>query len=245
MSIEQDALRVLIADDQSLIRVAMASLLGNRMGRPVEVSEASSYQQCLEMLGRVEFDLVLCDIAMPDLGRDRNLGSVVKAAAPTPVLAISGSDNMLAARSALGLGAKGFVSKSDKADVLLVAIQLVLMGEFYAPARYMLAVKESGAGMEPEYQHVPGQDHRRPLTDRQLELVALLARGMSNKEIARTLGISPATVKVHLKDIYKRMDVSNRAQAALEARRLLTPAMDESTNGAADREQIASGGGEG
>jgi DNA-binding NarL/FixJ family response regulator len=230
MEVDREVLCVLIADDQSLIRVAMASLVSNKIDQPVQISEASSYRQCLEILAQSRFDLVLCDIGMPDLGRERNLGAVVKAATPAPVLAVSGSDNVLAARSALGLGARGFVSKSDKADVLLVAIQLVLMGEFYAPARYMLAPRDHGPELEAEYR-IPGQDQRRPLTERQLELLGLLARGMSNKEIARTLGISPATVKVHLKDIYKRLDVSNRAQAALEAHRLLSTAIASVPNG--------------
>jgi DNA-binding NarL/FixJ family response regulator len=157
--------------------------------------------------GRDDVDLVLLDLQMPGVGNVEGVRRLRERAPGTPMAVVSGSEEPGVAAALIGMGVAGFIPKSDAPQTIVSAVRLILSGGVYAPQRLMAERK-----VEPE---VP------PLTDRQLEVVRLLALGQSNKEIARALGITEGTVKVHLLSVFRVLGVRNRTQAVLSAQRFL------------------------
>ena len=142
--------------------------------------------------------------AIPEFGKRRP---------ELPVIVLSSSEDPRDVRRALALGALGYIPKSSPPRTLLSALQLVLSGNIYVPP-LMLAPAAAAP-------RSTGVDAARPgasLTERQLEVLRLLGKGLSNKEIGRDLGLSEKTVKAHVTAIFKTLNVVNRTQAASAAR---------------------------
>ncbi|HKJ77386.1 MAG TPA: response regulator transcription factor, partial [Gammaproteobacteria bacterium] len=171
--------------------------------------------------GEPDLDLVLLDIAMPGLdGGGWEVLRTLRAHHPDiPVVVLSASEQPEDVTRALEQGALGFVPKSTPTEHLLHALRLVLAGGTYAPAHLLearpAAAPESG----------PANAGTNGLTPRQQEVLRLLARGHSNRGIGEALDLSPETVKVHVRALYRTLGVQNRTQAVQEAgRRGLLPA---------------------
>jgi DNA-binding NarL/FixJ family response regulator len=127
-----------------------------------------------------------------------------------PVVVLSASESPAHVRSALERGASGFIPKSTRGSVLLSALRLVLSGGIYLPPLVM----DGGAAPG------PAADPKSALTGRQLEVLRLLARGLTNREIAEVLKIAEGTVKTHVMHVYEALDVTNRTEAAMRMREL-------------------------
>lgn len=201
-------MKVLIADDHALYRDGLRQLLIGMAPEP-EIIESKSFQETLDALVRTgDVGLLLLDMRMPGMTGIASLRSLLQTAPSVPLIVISASEDPELIREALEAGAMGFVPKSESPRVMRHAIELVLGGGVYVPP---VLLDLSGAGAE---------SHGGDLTPRQREVLRLIIGGSSNKEIARDLGLSVATVKAHLSAIFRALEVTNRAQATAKVQRL-------------------------
>lgn len=204
----------LIADDHAMMRGALAGAV--RLIWPgAEVAAVGGFDEAAEALTAKamtdrSFDLVLCDLAMPGAGPLDGVARLMALAGKTPVLIVTGSEDDATLLSLLDLGVAGFLSKTESGPVVESAIALVAAGGCYLPPRLLGLIGESARPAPP-----PASPH---LTARQRDVLVLLMQGASNKEIARGLGLSPSTVKVHVAALLAALKARNRAEAVARAR---------------------------
>jgi DNA-binding NarL/FixJ family response regulator len=206
-------MRILIVDDHILFRESLALLLKEH--RPeVRLIEASTGTDALQAVALYEdFDLILLDLLLPGQGGLEVLPQLRETAPTIPVMVLSGTEDRTAAIAALELGAVGYVHKSAGSQEMRNALDLVLQGEIYAPLA-MLATQEPAPARAPSGSAAPIPCG---LTTRQLDVLKLLAQGLPNKSIARTLDLSEATVKLHVSAILRALGTRNRTEAVLKA----------------------------
>ena len=211
-------MRVLIVDDHPMIVEAVTLAIG-ALRPDAAVASVSSIE---EMVG-VELqppDLVLLDLTLPGRSGLDALGAVLQQWPSTLVVIFSATDDSGSIRRALGNGARGFIPKTSPHKVLIDALRLVLDGGTYVPPD-ILNSRAQGSTDEPVRPtagtaadaRVGLQAHEHPaLSERQRQIVELLAQGLTTKEICRKLGISPNTVKTHVATIFRALGVRNRTQ---------------------------------
>lgn len=210
------SLRVLIADDHEMVRVAMRYALAG-LADAIDWRDASDAAQAEAILAQdPAIDLALVDINMPGSDGIDWIRAMRHAHPSLPLLVISASEDPRMVRGLIDLGVAGFIPKSDPSAVILQAVRLVLAGGTYAPLRLLTQdARPHGTAANPRTADtVPTVTG---LTGRQQEVLALLARGLPNKLIARELGLSESTVKVHLLAIYRVLAVRNRTEAVVAA----------------------------
>ncbi len=209
------ARRVLVADDHPLYRDALHSILP-RACRASEVIEAASQAEVVRCVTcDADFDLIILDLNLPGATELSCLRHIRAVAPLTPVVVVSGIDDPATMSEVVMAGAAGYVPKSAPGDVLIDAIRVILAGGTYLPAAALVAMRHSNTRAA----RSDNTSDTGALTSRQTRVLALLARGLSNKQIARELEISEITVKAHVSLILKKLGVSNRTQAAIAARR--------------------------
>ncbi len=203
-----DRLRVLVADDHEAVREGLRWML--RADDAVEVvGEAGDGEELLHLLDTVECDAVLLDLSMPGMGGLDVLAALNAAGRTLPIVVLTMHDDASHVDRALALGASGYILKSAPRDEIIRALRAATSGGAYVQpslakpllARHILA----GSG--------GADDSPVQLTPRQLQLLRALAAGRANKELAHDLGISEATVKGHLKELYAKLGVTSRAGA--------------------------------
>lgn len=211
-------MRILLADDHDLVREAI-SLLFQQYFDDCEVAEAGALDPALDLIEENNtFDLVLLDLRMPGMNGLEGLKRALdKVASTTFVVLLSGSYRSEDVRHAIEAGAHGFIPKTLRGQALANAIQLVLAGDKYLPSSILSDLSDGlGSSGDGEGRMAGGfgneGDFAR-LTPREREVLALLSEGRPNKDIARHLDLREITVKYHLKNIYRKLNVSNRAQA--------------------------------
>ena len=205
-------LRIAIADDHPLMRAALASALAD-LATDVQFLEAANHAATLAVIDALPGpDLLLMDLHMPGTEGIEGVRDVRNRAPHVPLAVVSADDDPAAVRSLLALGVSGFIPKTDSPAVIASAVRLILAGGIYVPPRL---VAHAGAVPAANVAPVSG------LTSRQIDVVRLLARGLSNKAIARELGVSEGTVKVHLLAVFRVLDVRNRTAAVIAAQRFL------------------------
>jgi DNA-binding NarL/FixJ family response regulator len=211
-----NTLRVLLADDHEMVRLAMRHALAP-LAASIEWLEAASAEE-VERIAQSDPDLALLDLHMPGSDGVPWIGRLRTRCPTLPIIVVSAEESSQLVRELIDSGVAGFIPKSDTAAVILQAVRLVLSGGTYAPLRLLGSVETSapGNGGAPRLD-APAHG----LTQRQLEVLALLARGLPNKLIARELGLSEGTVKVHLLAIFRVLDVSNRTEAVVAAQKKL------------------------
>jgi DNA-binding NarL/FixJ family response regulator len=211
-------LRVLIADDHEMVRIAMRYALAG-LAEGIEWLEAADAAQARAILEREPaLDLALLDISMPGSSGVEWIRAMRQAHPALPLLVISASEDAAMVRALIDLGVAGFIPKSDSSAVILQAVRLVLAGGTYAPLRLLAPPPLPNAATARTVAAVPTVGG---LTGRQQEVLDLLARGLPNKLIARELGLSESTVKVHLLAIYRVLAVRNRTEAVVAAQAFL------------------------
>lgn len=202
-------MQVLIADDHSIVRSGLAHLVGELDGQ-VTVTTATSFGQLCAALDRgQDVDLIIMDLRMPDLGGLPDVGALVRRVAPVPVVVFSMVDSPEEMRAVLSLGVRAFIPKSTDDVLVLNILRLVLAGGSYVPPVLGMA---GGGAAAPAAAPASVFDG---LTRRQLEVLDLLAQGLSNQEIGDRLGLNLSTVKTHVTGVLKTLGVGSRTQAVL------------------------------
>ncbi len=223
-------MKLLLADDHAMFRTAVADGLEAMIGGGTEVLEADSYEAAYALLkANPDVDVVLLDLLMPGFANFDGLGAMVRDFPSVPVVVLSGSGHSRYQVEAVRRGARGYIVKNQPLSVLAQIIQIVRDGGTYVSTSVLEsgaappdAPTEPTAGLPTNDSMPVGSDESAArlarLTDRELQILTCLARGSSNKQIARELGITDTTVKVHLRMIFKKLGVANRTQAAFFAR---------------------------
>ena len=213
----QKTITVVIADDHRMVREALVPFI-RRIGDKVTVLEAGTLDEVLEAIEKAgHVDLVILDLYMPGMNGPGGLRKLRELRPETPVAVLSGSVNAQDIEGVLDAGAAGYLPKTMIGAAFVNALSLVLNGERFVPSEFYLGLRDRGPNMIAS--EGESGDDRAPvgLTSRQWAVLRELVGGRSNKEIAKILGIEEITVKVHLQAVFKRLQVSNRTQAATYA----------------------------
>jgi DNA-binding NarL/FixJ family response regulator len=205
-------IRVLVADDQSMVRAGFRMLLSGEEDIEV-VAEASNGLEAVDKAARFHPTVVLMDIRMPQLDGLEATRRILASGNTARILILTTFDLDEYVYEALRAGASGFVLKDDPPEQLLAAIRVVADGEaLLSPAITKHVIKQFTRMPRPE---PPRQLNE--LTERELDVFRLVARGLSNAEIARELYISDTTVKTHITHILMKLNLRDRVQAVVLA----------------------------
>lgn len=208
----------LICDDHALVREALAGTV--QMGWPgATVDLAGDFPSGWAKAAQ-SHDLIVCDLIMPGSAPLAGIDGMIRAAPDTPLLVVTGTEDDALLLDLLDRGVAGFAPKTASGSIIEAAMRLILAGGRYLPPRLaeiasariddgsVTAVRDDAARLAER------------LTDRQMEVLRLIAKGQSNKEIARALDLAPSTVKTHVAQVLACLGATNRTDAAIKARLL-------------------------
>jgi DNA-binding NarL/FixJ family response regulator len=205
-------IRVLVADDQSLVRSGFRMLLDGEEDMEI-VAEAANGVEAVDKAARYEPTVVLMDIRMPELDGLEATRRILAADADAKVLVLTTFDLDEYVYAALRAGASGFVLKDEPPEQLLAAIRIVAAGE----ALLSPAVTKRVIAKFTQLPSKPPPPEVEELTERELDVFRLIARGLSNAEIGEELFISDTTVKTHITHLLQKLDLRDRVQAVVLA----------------------------
>ena len=198
-------IRVLLVDDHTLVRAGLERLL-EQTGEIEVAAVADRGESAVELDAELEPDVILMDVSMPGLSGIETTSRIVANRADASVVMLTASADRAQVIAALDAGAVGYLMKDADPAALIDGVRAAANGDAPLDARAARALLDSRA-------------HRAPaLTDRESEVLGLIAEGLSNKAIARRLGIKEKTVKAHLTRVFAELDVADRTQAALWAK---------------------------
>jgi len=204
-------LRILLADDHTLFAEAFKTLVErDDAGSTVDI-RANLAEAHRALAAATSYDLTLLDLAMPGMDGHAGISRTLAAFPRIPLVIISGTAEPEDARAAIRLGARGFVPKTLTGRVIVAALRLVANGGTYLPPEYAIAEAQP-----------PAAEGRRPagLTPKEETVLRELAAGRSNKEIGRVMGLQEITIKLHVRNIFRKLGVRNRVEAANAMARL-------------------------
>ena len=214
-------IRIVVADDHPIFRDGLCRLLGLEEDFQV-VAQAQDGRQVLDVLQQFEPDILLLDLKMPGLDGLATLQRLQAAKNRTRVIVLTASDDKNEFVQAMKLGTSGIVLKQTATEMLIKSIRRVHAGEIWldshttaAVIRQFVANDEAPPAPAPQTQS--RERERSPLSQREREIVALVAQGFKNKEMAEKMFISEQTVKNHLHNIFDKLGVSDRLELALYA----------------------------
>lgn len=208
--------RVLIVDDQTVVREGLAAILGTDPEIDV-VGLAGDGQQALQLAAKLQPDIVLMDLKMPVLDGVQATRQLRRHHPRISVLVLSTYADDDWVLNALRAGAAGYLLKDTRRETLIAAIKGTAEGRSYLdPAVASTVVRQAVAGPAPA---PPGPPPLETLTDREQQVLRLLARGYSNPEIARQLHLARGTVRNYVSAILQKLGVADRTEAAVEALR--------------------------
>ncbi|MBN1483259.1 MAG: response regulator transcription factor [Chloroflexia bacterium] len=200
----EDPIRVLIVDDHDMVRSGLAVFLETFDDLEL-VGQASGGQEALHMCRKHEPDVVLMDLVMPDMNGVAATEAIYDEFSSIQVIALTSFSDRSLVHRALQAGAIGYLFKNVPIDELAQAIRAAHKGKPTLDPKAFRVLVEAANGQPPL-----GHD----LTDRELDVLALLAEGLSNPEIAERLVVSRSTVKTHVSNILAKLEVENRIEAA-------------------------------
>jgi two-component system, NarL family, nitrate/nitrite response regulator NarL len=212
MNKAKHAIRVMMADDHVIFRQGVRKLLEGEDDISI-VGEASNGNECVHMLTKLKPDILLLDLRMPDKDGLAVLEEVNVDSLTTRIIVLTAAEDDRDAVRAMRLGARGIVLKQSASDLLVKSIHRVHSGEIWLDNRITAEVMKAFANGSDN-----GSRRDKPLlTEREKQIVQLVAQGYRNKEIGETLFISEQTVKNHLHNIFDKLGVSDRLELALYA----------------------------
>jgi two-component system, NarL family, response regulator LiaR len=206
-------IRVLITDDHKVVRRGLRGFLELDPALEV-VGEASNGQEAVDLARRLDPDVVLMDLLMPVMDGIEATGEIRRWMPEVEVVALTSVLEDAAVTGAIKAGAIGYLLKTTEADELCEAIKAAAAGQVrLAPEAAARLMREVRAPASPDAL-------TEPLTERETDVLKLIARGRANKQIARELFVAMSTVKTHVNNLYRKLGVSSRTQAALYAARV-------------------------
>jgi len=212
MTKAKQAIRILVADDNAIFRDGLRKLLEGADDVQI-VGEASNGVECTKMLAKLKPDILLLDLRMPEKDGLGVLEEVNFDTLPTRVIVLTAAEDDRDVVRAMRLGARGVVLKQSASDLLVKSIRKVYEGEIWLDNRMTAEVIDAF-----KKSSEAGQRREKPLlSDREKEIVQLVAQGFRNREIGEKLFISEQTVKNHLHNIFDKLGVSDRLELALYA----------------------------
>lgn len=204
-------MKILHADDHPIVCTGIGLLLETHLKDTI-VLKANTFQVLLDILKQHDdIDLVLLDLFMPEMENNyfKGLDTLLEIKRTLPIVILSASENIQIIRSMMEAGAKGYIPKSARGEVIIHAVKLVLAGGRYLPELLLLESQPATRG------------ERQKLSIRQREILTLVAQGYSTKHMANYLHISESTVKAHIRDILKSLNARTRTEAVVKAAHLL------------------------
>jgi two-component system nitrate/nitrite response regulator NarL len=218
------AIRVLIADDHPVFRQGLMSVFRTEPEFKI-VGEAADGKQALELIQKLHPDILLLDLIMPRLAGLDTLRELGSASTPVRTIVLTASIEKEQIAQALQLGARGIVLKDAPTDVLLASIRTVMNGQFWVGQEKVTDLVDILRSYLPQETDTKNAKKTFGLTVRELDVVAAIVSGFTNREIAQKFSISEQTVKHHLRNIFDKVGVSNRLELALFAinHRLVAP----------------------
>jgi DNA-binding NarL/FixJ family response regulator len=201
---EKRLIRIVLADDHPLVVEGLSALLSSQPDMRV-VATATDGERLLEAIERFHPDVIVMDLQMPYMGGVSCLRHIRARELPVRVLVLSAFGDADSLRAAIEAGADGFVLKTESPQHTITAVRQIAEGQLVFPqaARRWLGM---------------AADDTSALTEREEEILKLLAEGLSNAQIGTRLHLSENTIKFHLRNIYAKLGVSNRTEAALKYR---------------------------
>jgi DNA-binding NarL/FixJ family response regulator len=209
---EDGTIRVLLADDHTMFRQGLKEMISTDEDMRI-VGEAENGEEAVDLARRERPDVVILDVQMPVMGASEAMAQMLQLSPPPRVLIVSMYDNPRLVRDLLSKGASGYLVKSASLEELLAAVRRAAKGPqgrrgenviLAVPRAVLEQVREGGGD---------------GLSGREQEILLLAARGLSNRNISNNLHISEATVKRHLANVYDKMGVGSRGEAAQKALR--------------------------
>jgi two-component system NarL family response regulator len=195
-------IRILIVDDHPVVRAGLTSMLATQPG--IEVTDSvSSGEEALEMLEQQSLDIVLLDLRMPGMNGMDTLLAIKRKALPVRVIVLTSYETDEDIYRAVHAGAEGYLVKNTSQREMVEAIRSVRAGSRYIPRHIASRLAERMT--------------RSNLTTRELEILKILTKGLTNKQIASALGISDNTVRNHVNSIMEKLEVSDRTEASTTA----------------------------
>ncbi len=197
-------MRLLLADDHGLFRDSMSVWL-RQLERDIHIDFADSYATVMQILQGGKYHLLMLDLDMPGMQGAYSVRRLRRDFPGTPMVVVSANESPLVIRACLEAGAAGYVTKSSEGDTILQAVRQVLSGAEYVP----LCAR------------IDKDDQQYDFTEKQMALLALLAEGRSNRDIAAQMHLSEGTIKQYVTRLLRELNVDNRMQAGLKAKKLL------------------------
>jgi two-component system NarL family response regulator len=198
-----ESTRLLLIDDHAVVRMGLASVLEAAADEMIVVAQGDGGETAVELFRRHRPDVTLLDIRMPRIGGIETLKMIRAEFPEARVLMLSTSNIEEDFVQSLDAGASGYLVKTTSPEELVTAIRTVHAGERYLPESISI--------------RLAARPQRRTFTARELEVLDLLRRGMSNREIGVALGLSENTAKTHVKTLFNKLEAADRAEAVARA----------------------------
>jgi DNA-binding NarL/FixJ family response regulator len=212
-----DPLRVLIADDHPLFRSGLRALLGAVPDTTV-AGEATTGEEAVALAAELQPDLVVMDLQMPGVSGIDATRRILDTSPHLGILVVTMFEDDYSVFAAMRAGAKGYVLKDADEEDMLHAIRAVGKGEAIFSPAVARRVIDFFTGTRSEFERAVPARAFPELTDREREVLNLIAQGLNNPEIASRLYLSPKTVRNHISNIFAKLQVADRAQAIVRAR---------------------------
>ena len=217
-------MKILIADDHELFLKGLEFILTDSLP-DAKLVKAKNYTEIFKIIEQDQsFDLILTDLAMPGSQWLEALQKIHHQLPETPIIILSAVFDKEIVQKSIELGAAGYIPKTSSNAVIISAINLVLSGGVYIPKELLQDTLQNDFNMLKEIEKLPETDDIsekvKILTPRQIDVLRLIAKGKSNKQIAFDLGLSEGTVKLHITAILKILNVYNRTGAVAAATHL-------------------------
>ena len=216
-------MHILLIDDHTLFREALLNVL-QQLSEDVVVIEAASAEDAKRLaMHYQELDLILLDLELPDANGVSIIPELQSLAPTVPIVVLSATEAVTTVQQALEFGVAGYIPKSSTSHETLAALRIVFSGDIYVAPALLIAIDAIASS-----DGYNNKSTETVLSPRLLDVLRLMAQGLSNKVIARQLQLAEGTIKLHVASILRALKVNNRTEAAMMGARLgLIPAFDD------------------
>ena len=217
-------MKILIADDHELFLKGLEMVLRD-YNPELELVTAKNYTEVFAAIARdTDFNLVLTDLAMPGSKWLDAIQKIHETLPETPIIILSAVFDKEVVQKTIEIGAAGYIPKTSSNAVIISAVNLVLSGGVYIPPELLQDTSQNEFNLLKQVENLPAaqdvSEKVKILSPRQIDVIRLISKGRSNKQIAYELGLTEGTVKLHVTAILKILNVYNRTGAVVEATRL-------------------------